>query len=40
VVQVILNPAPFSAIVPIRLSKSRVDRANRSSLVTTNTSPR
>jgi hypothetical protein len=34
-----LNPAPFSAIVPSRLSRSRVDRARRSSRVTTNTSP-
>jgi hypothetical protein len=34
-----LKPAPLSAIVPSRLRRSRVDLANRSSRVTTNTSP-
>ncbi len=34
-----LNPAPFSAIVPRRFRRSRVDRASRSSRVTINTSP-
>lgn len=33
-----LKPAPFSAIVPSRFRRSRVDRAKRSSRVTTNTS--
>src|ERR1035437_6520520 len=33
------DPAPFSAIVPNRLRRSRVDLANRSSRVTTSTSP-
>src|ERR1700752_79411 len=34
-----LNPAPFSAIVPSRLRRSRVDLASRSRRVTIKTSP-
>jgi hypothetical protein len=34
-----LKPAPFSPMVPSRFRRSRVDRANRSKRVTTNTSP-